>query len=68
MTSTGVKLEIKGRKDEAITYLSLVVRCYRMYSVEFKLDEQGRPVRVEVLDGQGRPKLVPQVFDLTPEI
>ena len=68
VTATGVKLEIKGRMDEAITYLSPVVRCYRMYSVEFKVDEQGHPVRVEVLDGQGRPKRVPQVFDLTPEI
>jgi hypothetical protein len=68
VTATGVKLEIRGRKDEAITYLSPVVRCYRMYSVEFKVDEQGRPVRVEVLDDQGRPKLVPQVFDLTTEI
>jgi hypothetical protein len=68
VTATGVKLEIRGQKNEAITYLSPVVRCYRMYSVEFKVDEQGRPVRVEVLDGQGRKRIVPQVFDLTPEI
>jgi len=68
VTATGVKLEIRGAKDEAITYLSPVVRCYRMYSVEFKVDEQGRPLKIEVQDGEGRKRLVPQVFDLTPEI
>lgn len=67
-TPAGVKLAIAGQKNEAVTYLSPVVRCYRMYAVEFKVDEQGRPIRREVPDGEGRKKLLPQVFDLTPEI
>jgi len=68
VTATGVKLELRGKKNEAITYGSPVVRCYRMYSVDFKVDDQGRPIRVEMLDGQGRKRIVPQVFDLTSEI
>ncbi|MDZ4684534.1 MAG: hypothetical protein SH850_05545 [Planctomycetaceae bacterium] len=68
VTATGVKLEINGRMNETITCVSPVVRCYRMYSVDFKIDDQGRPISVEVLDPQGRKKIVPQVFDLTPEI
>lgn len=68
VTATGIKLEISGKKNETITYISPVVRCYRMYSVDFKVDEQGRPIRIELLDAQGRKRVVPQVFDLTPEI
>jgi hypothetical protein len=68
VTATGVKLELRGQRNETVTCNSPVVRCYRMYSVDFKVDEQGRPIRVELLDAQGRKKLVPQVFDLTPEI
>jgi len=68
VTATGVKLQIRGQKNEAITYLSPVVRCYRMYSVDFKVDAEGRPIRVEWVDDQGRKRSVPQVFDLTSEI
>jgi hypothetical protein len=68
VTGTGVRLEVRGEKNEAITYQSPVVRCYRMYSVDFKVDREGRPIRVEVVDDQGRRRLVPQIFDLTSEI
>jgi hypothetical protein len=68
VASTGVRLEVRGEKNEAITYQSPVVRCYRMYSVDFKVDAEGRPIRVEMVDDQGRRRIVPQVFDLTSEI
>lgn len=67
VTTTGAKLEITKDKDEAITYLSPVVRCYRMYSVEFKLDDDGSLIRRAFQDRRGQKKLLPQVFDLTPE-
>lgn len=67
VTTTGVKLAVAGQKNETVTYLSPVVRCYRMFSVDFKVDDQGHLVRREVRDEQGRKKLLPQVFDLTPE-
>lgn len=67
VTTTGARLELTQDKDEAITYQSPVVRCYRMYSVDFKSDDHGRLIRRTFQDGQGEKKLLPQVFDLTAE-
>lgn len=67
VTPTGAKLELTQNKDGAITYLSPVVRCYRMYSVEFKLDDEGQLIRRAFQNSRGQTKLLPQAFDLTPE-
>jgi hypothetical protein len=67
VTSNGAKLELTRNKNEVISYLSPVVRCYRMYSVDFKLDDKGNLIRHALKDSQGQKKLLPQVFDLTPE-
>ena len=67
VNANGAKLELTKDKDEVITYLSPVVRCYRMYSVEFKLDDRGNLIRHAFQDSRGQTKLLPQVFDLTPE-
>ena len=67
VTGDSVKLRVNGKNGETTSYLSPVVRSYRMYTVEFKTDEQGSLVRVELVDRQGRKRMLPQVFDLTPD-
>lgn len=67
VTTNGAKLELSRNKNQVMTYLSPVVRCYRMYAVEFKMDDKGNLIRHTLKDGQGQKKLVPQVFDLTAE-
>jgi hypothetical protein len=67
VSGDSVKLLVHGKNGETTSYQSPVVRCYRMYTVEFKTDEQGNLVRRELVDSQGRTHDLPQVFDLTPE-
>ena len=66
--SDGVELSVTCKNGEQVTLQSPVVRCYRTYSVEFKTDASGQPVRRIIADKDGNPHQVPQVFDLTPDI
>ena len=60
--------ELYGLTDEEIALLTPVVRCYRTYSIEFKTDGDGKLQHVARADRQGRTRLLPVVFDLTPDL
>jgi hypothetical protein len=64
----GIELKLTKKDGEQMTLLSPVVRCYRTYSIEFKTDASGAVVREQRLDQSGAPHLVPQIFDLKPDI
>jgi hypothetical protein len=68
ISGDAVELSVVQQNGEELTLLSPVVRCYRTYSVEFKIDAQGRPTRAAVRDRDGKTHRVPQVLDLTPDI
>jgi hypothetical protein len=62
-----VELKVVKKNGEELRLLSPVVRCYRTYSVEFRTDAEGRPIRVVLRGRDGREHQVPQIFDLTPD-
>jgi hypothetical protein len=64
----GIELKLTMKDGEQLTLLSPVVRCYRTYSIEFKSDASGNIVREQRAEADGSTHLVPQVFDLTPDI
>jgi hypothetical protein len=64
----GVELKLTMKNGEQRTLLSPVVRCYRTYSINFKVDDDGNLVRGQRPDQYGAIHLVPQIFDLTPDI
>jgi hypothetical protein len=64
----GIELKLTTKNGEQMTLLSPVVRCYRSYSVEFKTDAGGNLLREQRSDRDGATHLVPQIFDLTPDI
>lgn len=64
----GVELKLARNDGEQMTLLSPMVRCYRTYSVEFKTDANGQLVTRRLVDKDGTPHTVPQVFDLSPDI
>jgi hypothetical protein len=64
----GIELKLTTKNGEQMTLLSPVVRCYRTYSIEFRTGPSGAILREQHADKDGTPHLVPQVFDLTPDI
>jgi hypothetical protein len=64
----GIELKLTMKNGEQMTLLSPVVRCYRTYSIEFKTDASGNVLHEQHFDKDGSTRLVPQIFDLTPDI
>lgn len=62
-----VELKVVGSDHRTTTWLSPVVRCYRMYLVEFKRDDDEALERIDLVDADGNVHHVPQIFDLTPD-
>ena len=63
-----VELKVVKQNGEQVTLMSPVVRCYRTFAVEFKTDANKQPMRFQLRDAQGVVHVVPQVFDLTPDL
>ncbi|HEY2883329.1 MAG TPA: hypothetical protein VGJ15_12865 [Pirellulales bacterium] len=66
--SDGVELSVKMNNGQQVTLQSPVVRCYRTYSLEFRTDASGAPVMRAFYGADGSVRVVPQVFDLSPDI
>jgi hypothetical protein len=66
ITDDGVELSVTNSRGETTHLLSPVVRCYRMYNVDFETDENGDIVRRERKNSEGR--ALPVIFDLTPAL
>ena len=64
----GLELKLMMKNGTQMTLLSPVVRCYRSYSIEFKSDANGNVTREQRVEADGSVHIVPQVFDLTPDI